>query len=513
MDQLAALKLKLTLNIWLVVILQNLIIALSFYGLHYLIKLNLLISLSGSLGIDLIVIGIIASIGAKALISPIKALRDAILHISPSFNEPIKAPNSNEIIFGRELITNLIGQIYQISNLVQKDLVKIEHDQSSLDHNFIANSLPLPIFVLDDEENILFANKHASEYIGITINDLIGKNIYTILDMSFPTPQTFDSWLKQAKGKSATSTNSWERVKLDIRDNHKALYFDLAAYYNLDNKYNFSTILTLFDHTKAYSQDDQAVSFIALSVHELRTPLTLLKGYIEVFSKELQGKLDPELNSFLEKMKATDDQLSSFVNNILNVARVDNDQMELHLQSEDWSKILNETISAIEIRAKVRGIQIERKIDDNLPTVAVDMVSIQEVITNLIDNAIKYSGDSKLIKISSYANSEGRVETSIQDFGLGIPESIISNLFTKFYRDHKNRAQIGGTGLGLYLSKSIIDAHQGNIWVHSKEGNGSTFTFTLIPFDQLSKEEKSNSSKDIIHSAHGWIKNHSYYRR
>jgi signal transduction histidine kinase len=84
---------------------------------------------------------------------------------------------------------------------------------------------------------------------------------------------------------------------------------------------------------------------------------------------------------------------------------------------------------------------------------------------------------------------------------------------SKFYRDHRNRAQIGGTGLGLYLSKAIIDAHGGNLWVRSKEGQGSTFGFTLIPYSQLTEELRKTGNTEIVRSAHGWVKNHSLYRR
>ena len=87
------------------------------------------------------------------------------------------------------------------------------------------------------------------------------------------------------------------------------------------------------------------------------------------------------------------------------------------------------------------------------------------------------------------------------------------NLFTKFYRDHRNRSQIGGTGLGLYLSKAIISAHGGNIWVRSEQGKGSTFGFTILPYAQLAAELKNSDNKEIVRGAHGWIKNHSMYRR
>jgi signal transduction histidine kinase len=105
------------------------------------------------------------------------------------------------------------------------------------------------------------------------------------------------------------------------------------------------------------------------------------------------------------------------------------------------------------------------------------------------------------------------VETTVQDFGVGIPSNVLPNLFTKFYRDHHNRAQIGGTGLGLYLCKAIVHAHDGTIWVKSNPGEGSTFGFTLVPFKDLTDEMRSSVNQDITRGAHGWIKNHSLYRR
>jgi signal transduction histidine kinase len=145
--------------------------------------------------------------------------------------------------------------------------------------------------------------------------------------------------------------------------------------------------------------------------------------------------------------------------------------------------------------------------------VGADRLSIREVISNLIDNAIKYTGDSKVIEINSALNANGFVETTVKDYGLGINNSIMSNLFTKFYRDHRNRAQIGGTGLGLFLSKAIIDAHGGSIWVRSKENEGSTFGFTLVPYARMSEDLKKSGNQELVRSAHGWIKNHSLYRR
>lgn len=448
----------------------------------------------------------------RYFITPMRALWQSILHLAPH-GEAIAAPDLSRLRVGRELVTSLTAQVYQLATVADKVQSSENREQAGLHHNFIANNLPLPLFVLDATETIQFANQTAADYIGIPSEDLPGKNVYMVLDMAFPSDATFDKWLKDAKEHSATAASSWERVRLNVRDNHPTRLFDLAAYYNRGNPNKWETMLILFDHTKQYSQDDQAVGFIALSVHELRTPLTLLRGYIEALEEELDGQLTPELNDFMLKMSATAQQLTAFVNNILNVARVDDDQLQLQLQEADWPAILQTAIDNLSLRAKVRGISLELTIAPDLPSVGVDRLSIQEVINNLIDNAIKYSGESKVIKIDSHLTQGGLVETTVQDFGLGITTAIMPNLFTKFYRDHRNRAQIGGTGLGLYLSKAIVDAHGGNIWVRSKEGQGSTFGFTLVPYAQLADELKNSGNTEIVRGAHGWIKNHSLYRR
>lgn len=460
------------------------------------------------LGVALVLSFSFALILSNHLIAPLRALWQLVINITPGGGLP--PPNIDQLKVGRELVADLSAKVLQLTATVAN---APKQPSSELNASFVANNLPLPLFVLDPAETIIFANAAAGKYIGISTTDMIGKNFYMVLDMSFPSENTFEHWLKQVKSSSATATMSWERVRLNVLDNHPTLLFDLAAYYNKDNPEHYETMVVLFDHTKQYSQDDQAVSFVALSVHELRTPLTLLRGYIEALEDETKDLGRNDLSQFIEKMNATAQQLSVFVNNILNVARVDNDQLQLSLYEENWGDIVADAVNAISLRAKVRGISIETNIAPNLPSVGVDRLSIYEVINNLLDNAIKYSGSSKVIKVDAHLSKEGLVETTVQDFGLGISPSIMPNLFTKFYRDHHNRSQIGGTGLGLYLAKAIINAHGGNIWVRSKVGEGSVFGFSIQPYASLAADNKNSDNKEITRGAHGWIKNHSLYRR
>lgn len=512
MDLLQQLLRSIRKYLLLVVLAENsLLLAVTFAAVTYT-KLSTTVVFGGAAVLALIANLIIMWASSNYLIQPIRALWQAVLHLSPS-TQGYTAPKMEKLTLGRELVTNLTAQIHQLAAVAETSAVAVKQATATVQQNFIAKNLPTPFLTMDATETITYANEAMAEYIGTKAADLIGKNIYFVMDMAFPSDDTFDTWLKEAKVHSATASHAWERVKMDVRDNHPLRLFDLAAFYNRDNVDHLETMMVLMDHTKSYSQDDQAISFIALSVHELRTPLTLLRGYIEVFEEELHDKVDPELLDFMNKMSATAQQLMAFVNNILNVARVDDDQLQLKLQEENWSDMMKSSLDTLSLRAGVRGITLEYSVAPDLPTVGVDRLSIFEVLNNLVDNAIKYSNGSKLIKINAHLTKEGLVETTVEDFGGGMPASILPNLFTKFYRDHRNRAQIGGTGLGLYLSKAIITAHDGNLWVSSKENEGSTFGFTIHPYSQLSKELKDGQNQEIVRSAHGWIKNHSLYRR
>ncbi|HKU18188.1 MAG TPA: ATP-binding protein [Candidatus Saccharimonadales bacterium] len=501
-------------RLFTVLIIDNLLVVGDWYLAEHVFKMeadDLLLTL---IVISLINLTVLPWLSTRLITQPTKLIWQAILHIAPD-TANVPAPDLKRLRVGRDMVTNLVGHIYQMANVVDSVEEVAQKRHSDLKSDFIANNLPLPLIVLDKNQTVLFANRAMCQYVQRTSAETVGQNVYSVLDMSFGSAETFDRWLEHTKATNVAATKTWERVRLHVPTDDSTLQFDLAAFYNKNNPENFETLLILFDHTQSYSQDDQALSFVALAVHELRTPITLMRGYIEALEENLDGKLDPETIDFIHKMKASAQSLSAFINNMLNVARVEDDQLTLTLHEDRWPEIVQAAINDLSLRARVQGVSLKTEIAPNLPTVGVDRVSIYEVLANLIDNAIKYTppNSNKKIVIKSMINSEGLLETTITDQGAGIPASILPNLFKKFYRSHRSRNQVGGTGLGLYLSKAIVDAHGGHIWVRSKEGEGSTFGFTILPYTKLADEQKNGDNNDITRGAHGWIKNHSLYSR
>ena len=498
-------------RLFVIVLVNNALILADWYVVDRIVKLTGWWALVAIIVMPLITLGIIPWISTNTLVKPTMFLWQAIMHIAPTTANSVGAPHPEQLRLGKELVTGLVNQIYQLASVVQGvEQTNIKSSQD-LHANFVANSMPLPLLVLDKNEAIVYANDATAKYIGRPTTELAGQSVYTALDMSFRSDDTLSSWLKTNKGQKATADHKWERVRIGLPGQGDSLMFDLAGYYNKDNSLGYETLLILFDHTEVYAQDDQSMSFVALSVHELRTPLTLLRGYIEVFDEELGPTLNTELKEFMKKMNAAAQQLAAFVDNILNVAKIEDNQLVLQLHEENWKTVVEAVVKDLNLRAGVRGITIKTDIATDLPSVGVDRYSIYEVMANLLDNAIKYSKGTSEIYVTSSLNKDGMVETSVKDFGLGIDGSILPHIFDKFYRNHRNRAQIGGTGLGLYLSKAIVDAHGGHISVNSKVNAGSTFTFTLLPFSQLNNGD-TGGKPDFTRSAHGWIKNHALYR-
>ncbi len=443
---------------------------------------------------------------------PLAAFGDAIIHVSPSQNAP--APKTDNLQVGKEYVSSLVYQLYQVASLQDNKLLA-EHKREATQASNILAHLPLPLFVFNKQQVITFATDAALGYCGLESAQLFGKPLFEAVDLEFPSNFTLESWVNDCQQNKATDTAYWRQVRLRLKNDSATLrQFDMAGYYNRDNPTGIEFIITLFDRTEEYEEEDDSLGFMALAVHELRTPLTLMRGYVEVFEDELEGKLDPEMTRFMHRMHGAAEQLAGFVTNILNVARIEENQLSVKLGEEKWSNVIERAGTDMDMRADALGKTIRYEVAPDLPTAGVDRVTIYEVLCNLIDNAIKYSGNSKDVAVKSYLNSEGLIETVIQDHGVGIPTSVLPSLFEKFHRNHRNKAQISGTGLGLYLSKAIVNAHGGDIWVKSKEGEGTTVGFTVKPYGMLADELKTGNNKDdMIRTAHGWIKNHSLYRR
>lgn len=485
---------------------SGLFVLLSFAGLYYFIDIPLAVIVAIVGGTWLVLAVMIGWLVGKAIARPTEYIAQSILHIAPS-EHLVPAPNVETLAFGKEMVDTLSRQIYAFAtNAQQVDSAGANPLQG------IVNQVSVPLLGIAADGKIGLINESASTT--FPIEGLLGKDLQSALQFIGEDASDIDSWLSEHK-QSLRESKRWPKVEVKTPDGRSLGYFDIAMSYNQHSASGFDTVITCYDHSDVYNQEESSTSFVALAVHELRTPLTIMRGYIEAFESELGDSSSEQIKDDLRKMNASAESLSSFVSTILNVARVNDGQLSLTLRQDNWNIVLPQIIDSLRNRAAVHGKELELRMQPDLPPTGIDRTTIGEVVTNLIENAIKYSPDehAKKIMVVSKLNPEGLIETTVTDQGIGIPESVMPHLFNKFYRNHRSRATVRGTGLGLYVSKAIVTAHHGNIWANSKEGQGSTFGFTLIPYDQLASDQQTSNNESIVRGSHGWIKNHSMQRR
>lgn len=249
---------------------------------------------------------------------------------------------------------------------------------------------------------------------------------------------------------------------------------DYNKYITDKGKDEISTLVNVFNNLMLQVRENQRRKdeFISIASHELRTPLTSIKGYLQLLN-EIEEK-NPN-KQFVQKSLDNAGKLEKLIKDLLDVSKIQSGQLELNLKEFNIDQLLDETIAAFQMVSSSH--QIIRIDDLNNEVISADRQRIEQVVANLLSNAIKYSpGENKIIVYSKKTETELIIK--IRDFGMGIPEDELSNIFQRFYRTKNVSITITGFGLGLYICKDIIKRHNGKIWVET-EDKGSAFYFSL----------------------------------
>lgn len=334
-----------------------------------------------------------------------------------------------------------------------------------------------------------------------------------VLDVVFDNGgMTLTQWIKQCRKNTITAENIWTRTRTTPGSTNKMRIFDIAATFSRDS--DAEVTLVFHDRTEQYEPDETDLDFISFAAHELRGPITVIRGYLDVLADDLDEDLTDEQRLLLGRLVVSANRLTTYVNNILNVSRYDRRHYRIDLTKQYLYSIYNSMANDMQSRATAQNRILNVDIDPDLPAIAADPASITEVFANLIDNAIKYSNEGGIINVSA-AVSGDFVEVAVQDHGIGMPDSVVRNLFHKFYRSHRSRESVAGSGIGLYISKAIIDSHGGTIRVTSSEDHGSTFTFSLPIYETVEQKLKAGdngNNEAMIQRGKTWISNHNMYR-
>ncbi|MCX5693746.1 MAG: GAF domain-containing sensor histidine kinase [Candidatus Omnitrophica bacterium] len=219
--------------------------------------------------------------------------------------------------------------------------------------------------------------------------------------------------------------------------------------------------------------------FISSVSHEIRTPLTSIKGYAAILLTSKLGALPEEIRSRLEKINRHSDELVHMVNDLLDISRIESGKVEIKKEALSLKTIYDKIADLFSEQFKSKNITFSNNIPDDCQEILADRSQIERVFINLVGNAFKFTPENGKISLNA-SHSNNHVQIDIKDTGFGIPEDAQEKIFEEFYRvDNTINQGVKGTGLGLALVKQIVQAHQGRIWVKSKLGEGSTFSFTL----------------------------------
>ncbi|MBI5587772.1 MAG: PAS domain-containing sensor histidine kinase [Deltaproteobacteria bacterium] len=263
----------------------------------------------------------------------------------------------------------------------------------------------------------------------------------------------------------------------DIEINEGGRFFSVHLV-PIKDRGDFKMLLFLQDITEEKKVETIKKDFVANVSHELRTPLASIKGYSETL---LDGGMDDKeiLKEFLRVIDRHATRMARLIDDLLTLSRLESHQMTIVSAPVDIGDLVLTTAKGFEKQARDKGITISSELPDKLFRVLGDRDRLEQVVVNLLDNAIKYTPSGGKVSVSAFI-SDGWVKVDIRDTGIGIPSDDIPRIFERFYRVDKARSRdLGGTGLGLAIVKHIIQVHNGRLQVESTPGKGSTFSFSI----------------------------------
>lgn len=382
----------------------------------------------------------------------------------------------------------------KLAETVSEQSEQIEAERNKL--KVIISGISDGIFALDREKRIVLFNSAAEQITKLKEKDIIGRNADHVLEILENKKRVTASQYCPLTMQSQDKLIFAKKNLRIITDNNKNLaYVNLASATIKEARLaDLGCIVTFQDITQEKELEEMKLDFVSMAVHELRTPITTIRGYIEFLEDELEKKISTRQWQDLQNIKVAAKQLAVLVENLLNVSRIEGSGLKLEIAPTNWPELVKDVVEDFSGQTRQKGLKlIFNKPVTSIPEVAVDKFRISEVLSNLLSNAVNFTKAGEVrVEIKKV---DHQILTSVCDTGPGIPKEAVPNLFTKFFRVSGVLEQGSkGTGLGLFIAKSITELHGGKIWVETELGKGSTFYFTL-PIHTQTKEEQDRSRK------------------
>jgi len=370
--------------------------------------------------------------------------------------------------FAKEALTERLEK-EKIKRLAENTLSAIKQLRSLLD------SIGDGVFAVDKSRKIILANTAAVSFLDWD-KPISGKNINDVMQLYSENMQKIDPVKRVIETKKPLSSSDFIVLKSGKQQKY---YVNITPLINLEGHIQGAIVL-FRDITREKELEEQKAEFVAVSSHELRTPLTIIEGYLYYILSSKGLKYDDRTKIYIEKAHKGCLSLQRLISDLLEVSRAERNKLKLFLEDVDIVDLSKELVSEFQDKVKESGLQLILDVKPvRIPHCFVDKDRVKEVLVNLVGNALKFT-EKGYIKIS-ICKKDKYIQVGVTDTGIGIKKEDQKFIFNKFYRiEGWQTRKTGGTGLGLYISRSIVEKLHGKIWLESQYGKGSTFYFTLL---------------------------------
>lgn len=368
-------------------------------------------------------------------------------------------------------IGTLTQAFNQMAEQLQDTVARLEEE-----HDRLANVLEHMadgVLITDGEGRVRLTNPAALRLLAVSREDVVGRSFVE----ATRDHRLIELWEKCCK----SAQKRFESVELRIHGR-----FLQAIVTPLEQAEPGACLIILQDLTQVRRAEAARRDLISNVSHELRTPLASLKALVETL-RDSALEDPPAARRFLDRMESEVDALAQMVQELLELSRIESGQVPMRTQPESLADIVLPAVERLRPQAERAGLKMEVELPAELPRVQADRERTQQVVTNLVHNAIKFTPPGGMIHVRAYREGDRErfleaskefVVVEVRDTGIGISAEDLPRIFERFYRADRARSG-GGTGLGLAIAKHIVQAHGGCIWAESTEGQGSTFRFTL----------------------------------
>ena len=396
---------------------------------------------------------------SKSIIQPLNKIKNMAKEIATGKRNKIK-----DVKYSNSELGSLVQEYNRLGQELDNKIDSIMEEKNKL--TAILNSMTEGVIATDENKKILLMNPKACEMLNVNCGDIEGKNfISEIRD------HRFDKFLNKVLQNQDNYSSEM------VFRNPEKIYLESNFQTITDHKGQIiGAVIVLIDVTRIKKLEKMRKDFVANVSHELKTPLTSIRGYADtIIENEIRDY--ETIKKFVGIISKEATRLNLLINDLLDLSKLEADYFEL--KPENLDNILDKPLRILEKEAEKKDINIIKQFDDELPIVKMNRSQIENLLINLIDNAIKYNNEGGKIFIRAYEQNN-KVYIEIEDTGIGIPQGDQDRIFERFYRVDKARSkEVGGTGIGLSIVKHIVKGHDSEIEVNSVEGQGTNFRFYL----------------------------------